>query len=52
MPVEPNHVEIDSIHEVETSLGRSGTLGFLSGIIIGAAMTLGANHVSRAPEGG
>ena len=40
MPVEPNHVEIDSIHEVEPSLGRSGTLGFLSGIVIGAVAGL------------
>ncbi len=40
MAVEPNHVEIDSVHAVEPSLGRSGTLGFLSGIVIGAAAGL------------
>jgi len=40
MIVEPNHAGRESSRAAERSLARSGTLGFLSGIIIGAAAGL------------
>lgn len=40
MAVEPDHADLESGRAVEPSLRRGGTLGFLSGIVIGAAAGL------------
>ena len=40
MAVQPDHVDQESGQAVGPSLGKGGTLGFLSGIVIGAAAGL------------